>query len=82
MLPGLLDRVDELLGEGTIGGEQRNAADFQIGTSVRLMMSFEDLAPALDGRAAKRFAAELMPEYPTGMPAGFVPQAWLAPLRR
>jgi glutathione S-transferase len=82
MLPTLLDHVDELLGEGTIGGDQRNAADFQIATSVRLMMTFEDLAPALDGRAAARFATELMPDYPTGIPAGFVPHEWLAALHR
>jgi glutathione S-transferase len=80
-LPALLDHVEELLGEGTIGGEQRNAADFQIGTSVRLLMTFEDLAPVMEGRKAARFAAELMPDYPTGIPAGFVPQEWLEPLR-
>lgn len=80
-LPALLDQVDELLDEGTIGGEQRNAADFQIGTSVRLLMSFADLAPALEGRKAARFATDLMPDYPTGIPAGLVPQEWLEPLR-
>ena len=82
MLPSLLDHVDDLLNEGTIGGEQRNAADFQIGTSVRLLMTFPDLAPALEGRSATRFAAELMPEYPTGVPAGLVPLEWVALLRR
>jgi hypothetical protein len=82
MLPPLLDHVDDLLNEGTIGGEQRNAADFQIGTSVRLLMTFADLAPALEGRGAVRFATELMPDYPTGIPAGFVRQEWLEPLRR
>ncbi len=81
MLPALLDHVDRLLDEGTIGGEQRNAADFQIGTSVRLLMTFADLAPAMEGREAARFAAELMPDYPTGVPPGFVPQEWLEPLR-
>jgi hypothetical protein len=81
MLPALLDHVEELLDEGTIGGEQRNAADFQIGTSVRLLMTFEDLAPAMSGRKAARFATELMPNYPTGIPAGFVPQEWLGPSR-
>jgi glutathione S-transferase len=80
MLPALLDHVEELLDEGTIGGKQRNA-DFQIGTSVRLLMTFEDLAPAMRGRKAARFATELMPDYPTGIPAGFVPQEWLEPLR-
>jgi glutathione S-transferase len=81
MLPALLDRVDELLGEGTIGGTQRNAADYQIGTSVRLLMTFADLRPVLEGREATRFAAELMPDYPTGVPAGFVPPQWLEALR-
>jgi glutathione S-transferase len=51
-LPSLLDHVEKLLDEGTIGGKQRNAADFQIGTSVRLLMTFEDLAPAMEGRKA------------------------------
>ena len=82
MLPAVLDHVDELLSEGTIGGEQRNAADFQIGTSIRLLMTFADLAPALGGRRAARFATELMPDYPTGVPAGLVPQGWLELLRR
>lgn len=80
-LPALLDHVDGLLEEGTIGGRRRNAADFQIGTSVRLLMTFEDLAPAMEGRRAARFATELMPDYPTGVPAGLVPQEWLELLR-
>jgi glutathione S-transferase len=81
MLLPLLDHVDDLLNEGTIGGEQRNAADFQIGTSVRLLVTFADLAPALEGREATRFATALMPHYPTGVPAGLLPQEWLEPLR-
>jgi glutathione S-transferase len=80
-LPGLFDHIDDLLDEGTIGGEQRNAADFQIWTSVRLLLTFGDLAPALEHRRAARFATDLMPDYPTGIPAGFVPQEWLEPLR-
>jgi glutathione S-transferase len=81
MLSAQLDHVEELLDEGTIGGKRRNAADFQIGTSVRLLMTFEDLAPAMDGRKATHFATELMPHYPTGVPAGFIPREWLEPLR-
>ena len=82
MLPALIDHVDELLDAGTIGGEQPNAADFQIGTSVRLLMTFADLAPALEGRAATRFAATLMPAYPTGVPLGLMPREWLEPGER
>lgn len=80
-LPALLDHVDELLDEGTIGGKQRNAADFQLGTSVRLLLTFADLAPAFEGRSAAEFAIRLMPDYPTGIPAGVVPAEWLEPLR-
>jgi glutathione S-transferase len=80
-VPALLDHVEELLDAGTIGGKRRNAADFQIGTSIRLLMTFGDLAPAMEGRKAARFAKELMPDYPTGFPAGFLPQEWLEPLR-
>jgi glutathione S-transferase len=76
-LPALLDHVDALLADGTIGGPQRNAADFQIGPSVRLLLSIADLAPALEGRPAARFALDLMPNYPTGMAAGKLPPEWL-----
>jgi glutathione S-transferase len=78
-LPTALDHVDALLEHGTIGGEQRTAADFQIGTSVRLLMTMADLAPALDGRPAARFAKALMPDYPTGIPVGCIPREWLGP---
>ena len=76
-LGAVLDHVDGLLEDGTIGGAHRNAADFQIGTSVRLLMTIADLAPALEARPASRFAAGLMPDYPTGVPAGLVPREWL-----
>ena len=38
-LPGLIDHVDELIEQGVIGGAERNAADFQIATSVRLLLT-------------------------------------------
>ena len=82
MLPNLFDHVDELLDEGTIGDDRPNAAGFQIGTSVRLLLTFEDLRPALEGRPAVRFARKLMPDYPTGILAGSLPQVWLEVLRR
>jgi hypothetical protein len=51
-LPAQLDRVDALLAEGVIGGEQPNAADFQIAPSVRLMLTFDQLRPHIDARPA------------------------------
>ena len=37
---------------GAIGGEQLNAADFQIPTSIGLAMTLDDLRPAIESRPA------------------------------
>ena len=76
-LPAQLDHVDRLIADGVIGGTEPNAADFQIAPTLRVLMSYEDLAPAFEGRAAAALADRLLPEYPTMVPAGFVPPEWL-----
>ena len=48
---------------------------FRSGTVPALR--FGDFRPALEDRPAARFASELMPDYPTGIPAGLVPRDWL-----
>lgn len=63
-LPALLDHVDALLAEGVIGGDEPNAADYQIGTSVRILEALEDLAPLVAGRPAAEHAARILPELP------------------
>jgi glutathione S-transferase len=72
-LPELLDRVDALIAEGTIGGAAPNAADFQVLASVRVLLEFEDLAHLLEGRACAPAARLLYPEWagpiPRGLPA-------------
>jgi glutathione S-transferase len=75
-LPGVLDQVDDLIANGVIGGDQPNAADFQILTSVRLLMCFDDLRADLDGRPAAREAQRLVPDYPGRIPPVF-PADWL-----
>ena len=60
-LPGLMDRVDELIERGVIRGSERNVADFQIATSVRLLLTLDDVRPLIEGRPAERFARELVP---------------------
>ena len=40
-VPEVLDHVDELIADGVIGGEEPNAADFQIATSVRALLTVE-----------------------------------------
>jgi glutathione S-transferase len=79
-LPGMLDRVDSLIEDGVIGGAQPNAADFQIAPTVRLLLAFDDLRPAVEGRPAADFAMRVCPEYP-GHVSALLPAEWLAPLR-
>jgi glutathione S-transferase len=79
-LPGRLDRIDALIAEGTIGGAEPNAADFQIGTTVRVLLAFDDFRGAVEGRPAAELAMRILPEYP-GPVAPILPPEWLAPLR-
>lgn len=60
-VPGMIDRVDELIERGVIGGAERNAADFQIATSVSLLLTMDDLRPLIEGRPAERLAREVVP---------------------
>lgn len=70
-LPGLIDHVDELIERGVIGGAQRNAADFQIATSISLLMTMDDVRPMIAGRPAERLARELVRHQPGHMPSVF-----------
>jgi glutathione S-transferase len=80
-VPDVLDHVDQLIADGVIGTSDPNAADFQIGTSVRSLMNVEDLRPAIQGRPAAELAMRLIPEFGTDLPAGMLPADWLAPVR-
>lgn len=82
MLPAALDHVDNLIAEGVIGGREPNAADFQIGTSVRVLMTWDDLEPVIRGRKAAKHATSLMESYPNHVPAGYLPEEWLAATSR
>jgi glutathione S-transferase len=75
-LPGQLDRVDALLEQGVIGGEQPNVVDFQVAPSVRLMLNFDQLREHVDARPAGAHARRLVPDYPGRFRAVF-PDAWL-----
>ena len=75
-----LDKVDRLIADGVIGGDQPNAADFQIGASVALLRTFEDVREAIEDRPAAGLARRLYPWYPGHVQASFPPE-WLAPLR-
>jgi glutathione S-transferase len=75
-LPRLLDHVDALIARGTIGAGAPNAADYQIATTVRVLIAFDDLRPLVGGRPAGELALRLVPEYPGPIPP-VLPPAWL-----
>ena len=78
--PGWLDRIDEWIAEGVLGGEPPNAADFQIAAGLRLAMTLQDLRPAIANRPAGGLATRLIPDYPGDAPP-VLPAEWLEPLR-
>ncbi len=80
-LPGMLDRVDGWIEEGVLGGEEPNAADYQIATSLRLLMTMEDLRPAIEDRPCGALARRVVPEFP-GHIGPIFPREWLEPLAR
>ena len=80
-LPGMLDRVDGWIAEGVLGSEEPNAADFQIATSVRLLLTMEDLRPAIEDRPCAALARRVVPEFP-GHIGPIFPREWLEPLTR
>jgi glutathione S-transferase len=76
-LPAKLDHVDVLAERGTIGGEQPNAADLQIGATLRVLLTVGDLSALLHDRPAERIARRWFPDYPGHVPAGAYPAGWV-----
>jgi glutathione S-transferase len=74
-LPGQLDHVDELIAAGTIGGEAPNAADLQIGASIRQLGAVADVEPLLAGRPALALVRHFPPMI-GHIPAGTAPRDW------
>jgi glutathione S-transferase len=77
-LPRHLDRIDRWLAEGVIGGLRANAADLQIATTSRLLLTIGDVAPFLSGRPAEAHARDLFGTQAGSVPRGVLPADWLA----
>ena len=60
-LDSMLARIDEWIGAGVLDGEELGAADFQVGASVRLLLTFQDLRPLIEDRPASRLARRAVP---------------------
>jgi len=75
-LPGQLDAVDALLEAGVIGGERPTAADFQLGSSLHLLVQIGDVRPLVEARPA----AKLLSLFEPGkgdVSAGAFPPGWV-----
>jgi glutathione S-transferase len=68
-LPELLDHVDRLIADGTIGAADPNAADFQILASVGVLRAFADLEHQVRGRPCEAAVRRLYPDWPP-LPSG------------
>jgi len=79
-LDPMLGQIEEWIAAAVLDGEDLNAADFQIGASVRLLLTFRDLRPLIEDRPACRLARRAVPRYAGDTPPVFRP-AWLGRLR-
>ncbi len=75
-LPRQLDRVDAWIAEGLLGGERPNAADLQIGSTIRLLMSIGDVRPLIATRPAAGITRYFPPMVGEVQP-GVLPADWL-----
>jgi glutathione S-transferase len=72
-----LTRIDGWIEDGLLGGEQPNAADLQIGATIRLLMSIGDVRPLIESRPSARLA-RYFPPIAGEIPPGVLPAEWLA----
>ena len=79
-MPQHLDKVDSWIAEGLLGGERPNAADLQIGSSIRLLATIADVRALIEGRPAARLA-QLFPPQAGEIPADTLPAGWVPPVR-
>lgn len=77
-LPELVEQADAYLADGVIGGESPNAADFQIATGLRLLMTMDDIRPFLEGHPCAEYALKMVPDYPGYAPSA-LPEEWKRP---
>jgi hypothetical protein len=57
----MLDRIDAWIGDGILGGERLNAADFMVAPSLALILYRPDVEPMFEGRPALELVDRLLP---------------------
>jgi glutathione S-transferase len=78
-LPAKLDHIESLARDGVIGGELPNAADLQIGATIRVLLPIADLEALLAGTAAESIALRHFSAGQGGLPPGTYPAGWVPP---
>jgi glutathione S-transferase len=79
-LPAQLEQVEKWISEGILGADAPNAADLQIGSTIRLLRTIADVRPLLDGRPATALERYFSPQVGE-IPAGTLPAEWFASAR-
>jgi glutathione S-transferase len=74
-LPKQLERIDGWIEQGLLGNERPNAADLQLGSTIRLLMSIGDVRPLVQSHPSARLA-EYFPPMVGEIPAGALPAEW------
>ncbi len=75
-LAGHLETIDAWIAEGVLGGEEPNAADLQIGSTIRLLETIGDVRPLIAGHPAAALT-RYFPPMAGAIPAGTLPAEWL-----
>ena len=75
-LPVKIDHVDGLADQGVLLGDEPNAADLQIGATLRVLLTVGDVRPLIEGRPAEEVARRWFPDYAGDVPAGAFPAGW------
>lgn len=80
-LPAQLDTVDALLDSGVLSGEVPTAADFQLGSSLHLLVQIGDVRPLVEERPVWKVVSTLFEPGKGDVSAGAFPPGWVPPTR-
>lgn len=80
-LPAQLDTADALLESGALGGEAPTAADFQLGSSMHLLVQIADVRPVVEERPAWKAVSALFEPGHGDVSPGAFPPGWVPPTR-
>lgn len=77
-LPAQIEGVDEIIATGAAGGKEPTALDFQLGSSLQLLLQIGDVRPLIEGRPADRLVSAWFEPSPADIPAGAFPAGWVS----